>query len=319
MRFARPEPALVAAALLLAVPAMAGRRPLPPLPPLHLPAAAPLIDAEIAGRPVRLTVDFGGDAIVQINPGSPLAAWLAGNGRADAAPVDRGLYRVAVGQAYVAIPFSREQVLIGGRPVMARVLRPVAAPVGQPGGSDGSIGLPLLPHAGVVLRFRAATAQDRPLQLRARATRSDAFGFRWPLGDGDLDVELHALSPDTVASAAAASLLASAGDGRLDGPVRRIPIAFGATRPVRRLQLGQPVPIAGVRVTGAEVRLFDWAGRADLPPEADPDQAAVTVVGRRGRQRGWPVLKLGNDLLATCASIAWNRQTMIWQLQCPNS
>lgn len=307
-------------ALLAGGPAVAARRPLPPLPVLELPATAPLIEAEIAGQTVRLTVDFGGDDIVQINPGTPLAAVLAGDARPDGKPVDRGLYRVAVGQAWLAIRFSRENVLIGGRAVKARVLRPDAAPAGQPRGSDGSIGLPLLPHAGVVLRRRAATAQDGRVVLPARKGRSDAFGFAWPLAGGDsLDVELHPLRPATVASAAAASLLAAVGNGRLDGPVRRVPIAFGASRPVRRLELARPVPVAGVPVRSVDVRLFDWAGKADLPPEADPENAAVTVIGRRGRQRGWPVLKLGGDVLDACASIAWDGQAKIWQLMCPNN
>jgi hypothetical protein len=313
--------ALLALALLagLMAPQVAAARrapPLPPLPPLELPAVAPLIDAEIAGQAVRLTVDFGGDDIVQINPGSPIAALLAGDARADA--VDRGLYRVAVGQAWLAIPFSRETLLIGGRALPARVLRPRAAPAGQPPGSDGSIGLPLLPHASIRLHRRAATAQDAQVELLARRGRSDALGFDWRLTGGDkLDVELHPQRPASVASAVAASLLAKMGNGHLDGPVRRMAIAFGVARPVRRLLLDTPVKIAGLPLRRVEVRLFDWAGKAELPPEADSENAALTVVGRRGRQRGWPVLKLGGDVLDACASIAWQRQPARWQLVCP--
>lgn len=318
MRSARRE-LIAALALVLATPAGAARRP-PPLPMLELPAAAPLIDAEIAGQRVRLTVDLGGDDIVQINPGTRLAAVLAGEARPDGGAVDRGLYRVAVGQTWLAIRFSRETIMIDGRGVKARVLRPDVAPAGQPPGSDGSIGLPLLPHAGIVLRRRAATPQDRRMELPARIGRSDALGFDWLLPAGDrLDVELHPLRAASVASAAAASLLAEAGNGHLDGPVRRIPIAFGAARPVRRLQLDTPVRIAGLPVRSVEVRLYDWAGKADLPPEADPENSAVTIVGRRGRQRGWPVLKLGGDVLDACASVGWQSQTKMWQLTCPNS
>jgi len=305
--------------LLLAAPAAAARRAPPPLPPLELPAAAPLINAEIAGQAVRLTVDFGGDNIVQINPGSPLASALQADARPDGQAVDRGLYRVAVGQTWLAIRFSRESLVIGGRPVRARVLRPEAAAPGQPAGSDGTIGLPLLPHAAVTLRRRAAGPQDRAVTLPARTGRSDALGFDWPLGPGrTLDVELHPLRAVTVASAAASSLLAEAGQGHLEGPVRRIPIAFGAARPVRRLRLNTPVPIAGLPLRSADVRLFDWAGKAELPPETDAQGAAVTVVGRRGRQRGWPVLKLANDVLNSCASIAWQREPARFQLICAN-
>jgi len=306
--------------LLLAVlagPAQAARPELPPLPPLELDAAAPLIEVEIAGRRVALTVDPGGDDIVQINPDSPLRAALAAPARDDGRPADRGLYRVAVGQTALAIAFSRETVVIAGRPVQARVLVPTVAASGQPAGSDGSIGLPLLPHAEVRWRWRAVTAADRATIVPARIGRSEAWGFDWPMpGSGRLDVELHPLRALTVVSAAAASSLADAGAGQLVGPVIRVPISFGAMRPVRQLTLAQPVRIAGLPLTTAVVRLFDWAGRTSLPPDADP-QAELTVTGKRGRQDRWANVKLGHDVLSACAGFDWQRAPARFRLICP--
>jgi len=308
---ARPE--LLIAVLLAAAPAQAARRtkaaPLPPLPPLELPATAPLIEAEIAGQRVRLTVDLGGDDIVQINPDSPLRTLLAATTRPDGQAADRGQYRVAVGQTSLAIPLTRETMLIAGRPVRARVLQPVAAPPGQSAGSDGVIGLPLLPHDQVTLRLRPASSADRSQTLPARIGRSDAWGFDWPPGKaGELDVEIHPLRATSVISAAAASALADVGDGRLVGPVSRVTISFGAVRPVRRLELGRPVAIANLTVRGGVVRLYDWAGRTSLPPEAQAE-TELAVVGKRGRQGAWRNIKLGNDVLGACASLAWRRDT----------
>lgn len=322
---ARPE--LLALALLLAAtPVQAAKRPkpapLPPLPPLELPANAPLIEAEIAGQRVRLTVDLGGDDIVQINPDSPLHAVLAADTRPDGQPADRGQYRVAVGQTSLAISFSRETMLIAGRPLRARVLQPAASPPGQSAGSDGVIGLPLLPHDLVTLRLRPATGNDRRQTVPARIGRSDAWGFDWRLGTGDeLDVEIHPLRPTSVISAAAASALAEAGKGRLVGPVRRVLISFGAIRPVRQLELGQPVMLANLRLRGGVVRLFDWAGRTSLPPEAQAE-TELAVVGKRGRQGAWRNIKLGQDVIFTCASIGWQRTPGQkgggqWLLDCP--
>jgi hypothetical protein len=324
---ARPE--LLIALLLAAMPAQAAKRPkpapLPPLPPLELSGAAPLIDAEIAGQRVRLTVDLGGDDIVQINPDSPLRAALAAATRPDGQAASRGQYRVAVGQTSLAIPFSREAVVIAGRPVRARVLQPVAAPPGQNAGSDGVIGLPLLPHDRVTLQLRPAASGDRSQTVPARIGRSDAWGFDWRLagGAGELDVEIHPLRPTSVISAAAASALADAGDGRLMGPVQRVVISFGAIRPVRRLELAKPVPIANLAVPGGMVRLYDWAGRTELPPEAQAE-AELAVVGKRGRQGEWRNIKLGNDVLGRCASISWQRDTQrpaqgSFTLLCPQS
>lgn len=297
------------ALLLAASPALAARKPkappLPPLPPLVLPAEAPVIDVIIAGQPARLTVDIGGDDIVQISPVSPLRALLAGDTRADGQTPDRGRYRVAVGQTAMAIPFSRETLLIAGRPVKARVLTP-ATPVSA-GNSDGTIGLPLLPHDVVQVQLRPATATDRSAVLPARIGRSDAWGFDWKLANGAvLDVELHLLRPTSVIAAAAAAELADVGGGRLTGPVQRVPISFGAIRPVRVLELRQPVAIANLSLKGGAVRLFDWAGKAELPPDAEADDAAL-VVGKRGRQGAWRNLKLGRDVLGRCASISWSR------------
>jgi hypothetical protein len=191
--------------------------------------------------------------------------------------------------------------------VRARVLKPAAAPPGQAAGSDGSIGLPLLPHPDVTLQLRPATARDRSTILPARTGRSDAWGFDWRLPGGEtLDVEIHPLRPTTVMSAAAASALAEAGAGQLVGDVQRVPISFGAIRPVRMLELVQPAAIAGLSLRRGWVRLFDWAGRTELPPDADAE-AGLAVVGRRGRQGEWRNVKLGADVLAACASVTLQR------------
>ena len=324
---ARPELliALLLAALLGGGPAQAAKQPKPvPLPPLELPATAPLIEVDIAGQRVRLTVDLGGDDIVQINPESPLRTALAAATRPDGQPADRGRYRVAVGQTTQSIPFTREAMVIAGRPVRARVLQPAAAPPGQPAGSDGVIGLPLLPHDRVSLRLRPATSADRSQTVPARIGRSDAWGFDWELGKGgELDVEIHPLRTTSVISAAAASALAEAGDGRLVGPVQRVVISFGVVRPVRRLDLARPVAIANLAIGGGVVRLYDWAGRTTLPPDAQAE-TELAVVGKRGRQGAWRNIKLGRDVLAACASISWQREAQrpeqgSFTLLCPAS
>jgi hypothetical protein len=65
-----------------------------------------------------------------------------------------------------------------------------------------------------------------------------------------------------------------------------------------------------------DVRLFDWAGRSELPPDTDAEQT-LTVTGSRGRQRGWPILKLGADALGGCASLAWDQPMARLTLLCP--
>lgn len=313
MRSAPLSLALVLAGPTLAASAPGPPTPLPPLvlpplvlPPLMLPAAAPLVAARIAGQPVLLTVDFGADALVMLNPAAVARLKLAAPDRDD---VERGLFRVAVGQVTLVLPYSREWLEIAGRPIPhIQALAPKAPPAGQAAGSDGVIGVGLLPQDEVQIQFRPATTQDRATTLDAAPGRaSTALMMRWSLpGSGRIELELHPLRPGSVASVAAASRLAKAGDGALTGPVRRVEVAFGVDRPVRRLHLARPLSIAGVVLRDVDVRLFDWAGKAELPPDADASEDAM-VTGKRGRQRGWPILKLGRDVLAGCASLTWRR------------
>ena len=271
---------------------------------LALDAAAPLIEAEIAGHTVQLAVDFGGEPLVVLPPATASRLGLDRETRPDGRPVERGQFRVAVGQVTQVLPESRETLTIAGQAISARV---VTAPAPTVAGSDGRIGLPLLPQTVVRLRWRDAQAGDITSQLPVTAGRnSSAIGseVRLPGRAGRIEVEFHPLRADSIATVSAASRLAQAGDGQLSGPARRIEIGFGVARPVRRMVLAQPPVIAGLRLPEALVRLYDWAGRSALPPDADDDGTA-TITGRRGRQRGWPVLKIGQDRLAGCASLEY--------------
>ena len=310
MAFARPD---LAALLLLAAPALA--KPAP-LPTLELPAAAPLVEAELLGQRLKLRVDPGSDPFVILAPAAARRLAITAEDRPDGELASRGTLVVAVGQARVRIPFTRELLMIEGRPVRARVLLPESAPEGI-GAADGVIGLPLLPHPRIVLRLRTPRADDKPVAIDGLfTTSSGALGFHWPAANGRLDVELHPDRPVSVASVAAASLIAAARGGHVEGPVRRVVISHGITRPVRTLQLDAPLRIGGAELQAMDVRLFDWAGRSELPPDTDAEQT-LTVTGSRGRQRGWPILKLGADALGSCASLAWDQPLARVTLLCP--
>ena len=65
------------------------------------------------------------------------------------------------------------------------------------------------------------------------------------------------------------------------------------------------------------VRLYDWAGRTELPPEAQAlAEEGLAVVGKRGRQAAWRNIKLGNDVLGACARISWQRAPATFSLVC---
>ena len=119
MRFAR-----LSLLLALAAPALAARKPVPPpLPPLVLPGAAPVIEAQIDGQPVRLTVDFGSDPLIMLGPAAVARLNLAADTRADGNTVDRGRFRVARKHALDRrdVPDTEEDVALAEERLEGRV------------------------------------------------------------------------------------------------------------------------------------------------------------------------------------------------------
>lgn len=308
---------LPSALLALTATAAAAAPRLPVLPPLVLPIDAPFITATIAGQPVTLRVDPAVDSDgVLISPAAAQRLGLAGDARPDGRPPKRGARTVMVGQSETAVPWSREAVGYAGIGVALRVL---VAPGEASAVADGAVSPALLPHGEVRLVRRAATPADAVTVLKAETRgllRADTIQADWPTAAGRLEVEFHPFRPRTIASVAAAARLRDGHGGQWHGDIQRVEVAFGVKRPVRQMQLARPAPVAGVMVRQFDVRLFDWAGTAELPPDAGED-AMATVVGRRGRQRGWPIIKLGHDALGACAEIIWQRQPAQMRLVCP--
>lgn len=313
---ARPLCCLLLTALL---PLSAMARPAPAsLPPLVLPLAAPIITATLAGKPVRLRVDPGGEDYVALTPEALRRLDLAADWpRPDGKPPRRGTINLAIGQLRTHIAYSVETLVIAGR---ARALRVVDRREAVAGDQDidGEIGVPALPHDDVVLQDAPVAAgdwQSFPAHW-GNGQGSDTAYFEWPLGDSHLDIELHPHRQTSIASVAAASRLVAVAGGKLTGPQRQAMVTLGYTRPVRTLQLARPLAIAGRPLASLDVRLFDWSGKADLPPDGD-EAAVLTVTARNSRQRGWPLLRLGQDVLAGCHGLAFHRQQQTIALACP--
>lgn len=312
-----PAPLAALLALLLSAPTAAARPAL--LPPLVLPMASPHVTASIAGQTVLLRVDHGIDTdCVVLAPAAAARLQLALDSRPGGKPPARGVSSVQVGQTEARVPWSREQVSYAGINSQVRVMTPAKADFGT---ADGAVSPALLPHILVQLVARPATSNDLVTTLKAQTRGlfgADAIQASWPLPGGKLDVELHPHRQTSVASVSAAAILAQHADGRLTGPVHRTEIAYGVARPVRTLQLARAVTIAGARLSSLDVRIFDWSGSAVLPPDADgANEAEIVVKTGRGRQRGWPILRLGRDALAGCASITWQQAERLLSLTCP--
>jgi hypothetical protein len=318
---------LAFALLLIASPALAAKKPPPPpLPPLVLDAAAPIVTVTIEGQPLRLRVDGGATRHVELNAsaarrlGLDLPDRLVGG-----QPVDRGRAITQVGKVSVKGITTAEVVEYAGRLVpmtMAwnddrknnagnkRIDPDFIAD------ADGVIGPWLLPHDSVRIVRRPVAASDRETVLPLRWNSGRGMLGRLAVGDDEVDLVITPVAATSIATAAAAAILAGPYGGQLKGPARDVPVAHGVMRPVRDVVFARPVDAAGVRLPRVAARVFDWSGKTQIP-DADlgPDEAVVA--GRAGAQSEWAKLAIGNDHLANCAEIGWTRAPLAYVLVCP--
>ena len=301
------------AVLLFAAPALAAQRP-PPLPPLVLDAAAPIVTLTIDGQPLRLRVDPGTSRHVEINASAAQRLGLADPARlVGGKPVDQGSTKTSVGKVTVRAVTSAEILGYAGRELPLTLAWSDRDPVA---GADGQIGPWMLPHDSIRLVRRPATAADRITHLPMRLNSARGLLGEQIIGGDRIDILINPGATDTIATAAAASSLAASHGGQLHGKRRELVVALGAVRPVRDVVFARPVDIAGFRLARVAARMFDWSGKTSIP-DADIAADEAVVAGRAGSQREWPKLAIGNDLLAACAEIAWTAVPPAIDLVCP--
>ena len=288
--------------------------PLPPLPPLVLDAAAPVITVTINGAPLRLRVDPGTTRYVEVNAEAAARLGLADPERRVAGKlVEHGQSHTEVGKIDIEALTSTEILQYGDRDVPLTLAWSERNPVT---GADGLIAPSMLPHDMVRLVRRPVAAADRLVHLPMRWDANRGLLGSLAVGGAMVDILVTPATAETIATAAAASLLAAAYGGRLTGPARDALVSLGVSRPVRDVVFASLVDVAGVQLGRVAVRVFDWGGEANIP-DADigPDEALVA--GRADSQRPWAKLAIGNDLLKACAEIIWTRLPLAIDLVCP--
>lgn len=308
-----------------------------------------IVPVEVNGRTLRLRVDPGANGVIVLNPEAAERAGLR------AAPLDRAMARaLGIGAApltgdQAARAVQDMPVASGGGsrlqdsppeaaeprvqfgPLLARGRFGMArARIG--GGesekvfawfenravldADGLISPAELPYSAVTLRLGPARAGERTIALAGRY--APLSGFTWPLAvrGRTLNVKLSVTEPNSIATAAAGAVLAEAHRGGWTGEVRRHHIAIDIMRPVRPLALERPLSVAGMRVRSFLVRIRDHGGDLRLPESVseDPDEILVTAPGSVQAPRF--LLVLGQDQLASCSSITYERRAVRLVARC---
>lgn len=262
----------------------------------------------VAGVPVRLRIDPATVAMPLITAAVAQRAGLrAGPFAAE----------YAVGPVVIAAETARATINIGTGDHKRRVAwttRQVSADV------DAVIGPGLLPEDTVRFQLRAPEAGETVSVFPL--VDQGGVGARWGerfaavrYGDRTLKVKFDPRRQATVATAQAGTLIAARNAGHFDGARQEVEIAFGVKRPVRVLQLQQPLVIGSLGISRLLVRTHDFGTVAGIAETAsDPNEIVVT--GLQKQNPRYDQVTLGNDVLHRCSSITFARREKKLYLRC---
>ncbi len=188
-------------------------------------------------------------------------------------------------------------------------------------GVDGVIGPGMLDQTVVHFQLRAPQAGE----IESRFPLVDQGGIegRWgerfarlDLGGRALRLQFDPQAPATLATAQAGSLVAEELGGTFAGAPRSAPIAFGVARPVRRMQLSQPLAIGSLSLTELDVRTGDFGSAGGIAEQGDADPSEIVVTARTKWKAQYDQIKLGRDVLQNCSSITFDRAAKRVTLRC---
>lgn len=274
---------------------------------LDLPADAPFVSATLNGAPVRLRVDFAAPGLVMLSPVA--ARRLKLSATAGSTMVIGPI--VLPGQSGAGI------LALADRRQPVRLLWNDRPPTDDGPAIDGVVSPGALPFESV----RLVRPVPRPTRRRSFAARFDPVGgvvIRQAIGGQRTDIRFAPDAPDTLASAATGAAIARRHDGRLGDGTSARRILFGITRPVRALDLGRPLTVAGRRIDRLFVRTADYAGDTPLPRAVAPVDGDEIVVTARASGRPRHRLNVGADVLGDCAAIGWQARARRITLECPD-
>ena len=291
----------------------------PPLPlllvlPLLLaaaPVAKPLLlpaDGALAGivndRPARLAIEPSAPSVPVFNPGFVTASGWGPGLFGGQAKIGRTIIKGQTGvQAFTlaGVSFKRRSTWFG------RDIVP---------GFDGAIGPAAVPQPVIRYQLRAAAAGERETRLPLFDLGSNGIGTLVTIDATPVPVMFSLMTADSVATAAAGSVLAAGQDGHFNGPRRTIDVRLGVMRPVRTMALGKPLAIGPLTIASVLVRVGE-NGEPDnsLADDADPSEIVVTA-SRPSRVKPFYRIVLGHAELQRCSSLTIDKPAKQIILSC---
>ena len=281
----------------------------PPTGELLLDIADPVILLRIGRVPLRLRVGLEQKRVIELNPDA--AERLRADPPSRAFRFEPG-FEAQVGRESLAGIEAAAPVTINDRKMIVLVAshgRDCCA------GTDGEIGLGLLPYATIRFVRTGASTPDRSLDFLIDDSGEHGPQATLQMGGKPLFVQFAFDRSDSVATASAGAILADAHGGRLSAVDAPDIGAFGIARPVALLRFPRPVEIAGFLYAQLPVRTADFAGNFDFP--AAPGEAGDIVVRRKvEQQRAWPMVLIGRDRLDRCSEASFDTIAHRLTLRC---
>ncbi|MDE2619459.1 MAG: hypothetical protein KGL54_04780 [Sphingomonadales bacterium] len=254
-----------------------------------------VVSGTVQGQPARLRIQPNGSSTLVLNP-DPASRWH----------LKSGWIGVVVGVGPVKVRGSTAVVRygVGGVEWRRRIAwfeRPAALR------ADGLLGPTALPHPVVVFRLRPPLAGERQTVLPLVDQGYGGVGTWLTLGQRRVFVNWALDKPATTTTAAAGADLALAYGGRLVGPASSLAFSFGVERPVRQLELVQPLELGPLRLSRVLVRTTDY-GNASAIPSAEADASEIVVTAKGRGRRPLSVMQIGTEAMANCSSLAIDKR-----------
>lgn len=255
---------------------------------IDVAADAPYVTAIINGVSFRLRVDLDAQGSVVLNREAARRVQFA---RGGSVTMNIGPVRFTGRFAPATLEMEGRQL-----PVQVKWFARTAA-----GDADGIVSPALLPFESVTLVYGGAVAPSRRLSFRTSLEDEAGLHVRVPVGPQIVKMRFSPRD-ETIATAAAAAVLARAGGGRWDGSDQRVEIGYGVVRPVRPLMFATPIRVGELSIGRLLARLADFAGRHELPDERDPGAQPdeILVRARRPTQPAIYRLTVGRPTLDGC-------------------
>ncbi|MEL7728539.1 hypothetical protein AAG612_03275 [Citromicrobium bathyomarinum] len=263
-----------------------------------------VIDASIAGQPVRLLVDLSHSGIA-LNPDAAERLGLAPLTSLTSTRIGPVTVRRWIADAQVASgPVSSQQRL-------SWTERPITDE------ADGIVNIANLPNPSVTLNLRPRRSEDRAITLPTRPRGGFALAYVHDDAGQNIDVRFLLSGPRSMATTATGAYLAETYGGSWDGPRRAHPILYGVERPVRPMRFARPVSFGGILFQNPLVRMRDYQGEDLLPQDAPSEETTITVQGVGERTSAEHFVYVAYDILGQCSSITYVRATRNLTLVCP--